>query len=622
MIDRQMPQERLDFLWIIAGAAAMIFLFRLVSLQIIGGSHYRALAEKNRTQIISQTAPRGRIISADGVSIATSRPSFSLVYFPGQTKPGPELDRLARVLAKPLGSDYDQLRRTLFLAVTHEKPVRLAENLPPKIMLALSELKAVYPGINIIVEARRYYPFGSYLSHLIGYIGRMDPKDWAFYSGEDDYTIDSRIGKTGMEKMFESELKGKDGGIYLEVDSRGKLNRVLESRKWSPGDDIHLTIDSEAQAAAEKGLKESISGKGAVVALDPRTGAVLALASVPEYDPNIFVLSGPEREALPEGSVLPEFDEALQGTYPPGSIFKIITGAAVLESGRVSPDEKFYCPGWFDAGSRIFKCWDKKGHGYVNFIDGLANSCDVYFYNAGLRTGALAIEKYARAFGLGKPTGIDLPGEKAGNVFGPSKRADQKSYWFIGDTLNLAIGQGETLVTPIQAAELISAVANGGTLYRPYYVDYIARPDGQVVRRAKTEVYGTVKLKPSTWALIKEGLLSVVDEGTGRAAQIKGVEVYGKTGTAQNPHGKDHAWFVAYATVDGQPSRVAVAVLVEHGEHGASAAAPIAKAVIEAVLRNDLSRKKPAAPPGGSAISTDTPKGPPAGAPAAGEATI
>jgi penicillin-binding protein 2 len=261
----------------------------------------------------------------------------------------------------------------------------------------------------------------------------------------------------------------------------------------------------------------------------------------------------------------------------------------------VSPDEKFYCPGWFDARSRIFKCWDKKGHGYVDFIDGLANSCDVYFYNAGLRAGPLAIEKYARAFGLGKPTGIDLPGEKGGNVFGPSKRADQKSYWFIGDTLNLAIGQGETLVTPVQAADLISAVANGGTLYRPYYVDYIVRPDGQVVRRAKPKAYGTVKLKPSTWALIREGLHSVVDEGTGRAAQIKGVEVYGKTGTAQNPHGKDHAWFVCYATVGGQPSRVAVAVLVEHGEHGASAAAPIAKAVIEAVLREDL--KKPAAAP-------------------------
>ncbi|MBI4351045.1 MAG: penicillin-binding protein 2 [Elusimicrobia bacterium] len=599
MIDRQIPQERLDFLWLLAYAAALVFILRLVNLQVLGGAHYREIAEKNRTQIIAQAAPRGRIFSSDEVALVTSKPSFSLIYFPGQAKTVPEIDRMARALARPLGADYEALRKSIYKAASREKPVRLAENLPPKIMLALSELKAVYPGVDVIVEARRYYPFGAYLSHLVGYIGKMDPREWASRSKDKNYSMDSRLGKAGLEQMYERELKGKDGGIYLEVDSRGKLNRVLESRKWVPGADIFLTIDSKAQAAAEEGLQKSVSGKGAVVALDPRTGAVLAFVSMPDYDPNMFVLSGAEKEGLAAGKILPEFNVALQGSYPPGSIFKIVTAAAVLESGRVRPDEKFHCPGWYDAGSRVFKCWEKKGHGDVAFVEGLSKSCDVYFYNASQRAGALAIERQARAFRLGQISGIQLPGEKPGNVFGPSLRAARKSYWFIGDTLNQAIGQGETLMTPIQAAGEIAAVANGGIFHRPYYVDRVVKSDGQLFYKGEPRTLSRVELKDGTWELIREGLRSVVLEGTGQAAKIAGAEIYGKTGTAQNPQGKDHAWFVAYATVNNEPAKIAVAVLVEHGEHGASAAVPIAKAVIEAALRAELpSGNKRAADPG------------------------
>lgn len=594
MIDRQIPQERLEFLWILAYAAALIFILRLVNLQVLGSAHYREIAEKNRTQVIAQAAPRGRIFSADETAIATSKPSFSLIYFPGQARTNAELSRMARALARPLGADYEDLRNAIFKAAAREKPVRLAENLPPKIMLALSELKAVYPGIDIIVEARRYYPFGPYLSHLVGYIGKMDSRDWAALARDKNYSMDSRLGKAGLEKMYEKELKGKDGGIYLEVDSRGKLNRVLESRKWVPGADIFLTIDSRAQAAAEEGLAKSISGKGAVVALDPRDGRVLAFASAPDYDPNMFVLSGSEKEGLEAGKILPEFNVALQGTYPPASVFKIVTTAAIIESGRMGVNETVRCPGFYDAGSRVFKCWEKKGHGNLALIEGLARSCDVYFYVAGQRAGALAMEKYARAFGLGRPSGIALPDEKSGNVFGPSPRAAKKSYWFIGDTLNLAIGQGETLMTPMQAAGLIAAVANGGTFYKPYYIDRIVRSDGQFLYKGRPETAGALQLKSATWALVREGLHSVVSEGTGQSAKIQGAEIYGKTGTAQNPHGKDHAWFVSYATVGGQPARIAVAVLVEHGEHGSSAAAPIARAVIEAALRDDLKRARAA----------------------------
>jgi penicillin-binding protein 2 len=595
MIDRQIPQERLELVWVMAYCAALLFLLRLVNLQIIGAAHYREIAEKNRTQIIGQAAPRGRIFSSDETAIATSKPSFSLIYFPSQVKNNAELERMARALTRPLGADYEDLRGVIFKAAAREKPVRLAENLPPKVMLVLSELKAIYPGIDIIVEARRYYPFGAYLSHLLGYIGKMDSRDWAALSKDKNYSMDSRLGKAGLEKTYEKELKGKDGGIYLEVDSRGKLNRVLESRKWVPGADIFLTIDSKAQAAAEEGLKKSVSGKGAVVALDPRDGRVIAFASAPDYDPNIFVLSGTEREGLPAGKILPEFNVALQGSYPPGSIFKIITAAAILESGRVRPEERVVCPGYYDAGNRIFKCWDKKGHGSVDFTEGLSHSCDVYFYVNGQRAGPLNIERYARMFRLGQTSGIALPEEKPGNVFGPSSRAAKKSYWFIGDTLNLSIGQGETLMTPMQAAGEIAAVANGGIFHRPFYVDRIVRSDGETIFKGESETLSRAELKPATWDLIRAGLHSVVEEGTGKIARIEGADIYGKTGTAQNPQGKDHAWFVAYATINNEPSKIAVAVLVEHGEHGASAAAPIARNVIEAALREDLKKARAAA---------------------------
>ena len=608
MIERGISQDRLDILWLCVAAAGLVFFLRLVNLQILRHGYFKEIAEKNRTQILPQSAPRGRIYTRDSAAVATNKPSFSLIYFPGRLKSVETMDRMARSLSKRLSVPFDDLRAGLYKAVKKEAPVRLAENLSSRSMFSLSELKTMYEGIDIIVEARRFYPFGNYLSHLTGYISKMDAKEWAVYGKSKAYSMDARVGKAGLEKMFEKDLKGKDGGIYLEVDSRGKLNRILESRKWAPGADIYLTVDSKIQAAAENGLKRSSTSRGAVVAIDPRSGAVLAMASMPDYDPNRFVSYSDEKteDNLKE---LPEFNVAVQGAYPPGSTFKIISGAAALQSGRLDPAETFFCPGYYDAGSRVFKCWEKKGHGRQDFLDGLAHSCDVYFYNLGIKTGSLNIEKYAREFRLGVPTGIHLPDEKGGNIFGPSVRAAKKSYWFTGDTLNLVIGQGETLVTPIQMAQVAAAVANGGTFWRPYYVDRVVNSEGKDLFTGRPETLSSVSLKDSTWALLKEALRRVVTDGTGQAAKIDGVEVFGKTGTAQNPHGKDHAWFVAFAQLPGQPAEIAVAALVEYGEHGASSAAPIAKDVILAALRGRLpERGRPAAAPQpaaeGLAVST------------------
>ncbi|MFH1618966.1 MAG: penicillin-binding protein 2 [bacterium] len=584
-IDR-VPAQRLNILWIMVYAGAMLLAVRLLDIQILRHQQYKEAAERNRTQVIRQTAPRGRIFSCDGVAVATNRPAFSLIFLPGKIKDPVYLKRLAADFSPKLKATSRELLAELQKAFERGSPVRLAENLPAKTMFALSELKTRYPGVSLIVEAQRFYPFGSFASHLLGYMGKMNAGEWSRARREGkNYQIDSNVGRTGIEKVFERELRGRDGGLYLEVDARGRLNRILKNETWYPGFDVHLTIDSQVQMAAEGGLRSSLSKKGAVVALNPSNGEILALASVPDFDSNIFVSP---RDVQREFYAVPEFNTAIQGTFPPGSIFKIVTAAAAIETGRVSPQDKFFCPGYYDAGNRIFRCWEKKGHNKTDFLSGLAHSCDVYFYNIGLRTGAANIEKYERAFRLGMPTGIALPGEKRGNVFGPTERVKRRTYWFIGDTLNLSIGQGELLVTPIQMAQMISAVANRGTFWRPRYIDRVSDQDGKTVYQERPELLSTISLKPETWDILREGLKKVVSEGTGSQARINGIDVYGKTGTAQNPGGEDHAWFVAFAEVPGRQSEIAVAVLVQYGKHGASSAAPVAKSVIEAALRGKI----------------------------------
>jgi penicillin-binding protein 2 len=324
---------------------------------------------------------------------------------------------------------------------------------------------------------------------------------------------------------------------------------------------------------------------------------LLAIASSPDFDPNMFVVFSDSRAEVSPMKILPEYNLAVQGLYAPGSIFKIISASAILESGLISTKDTYFCPGYYNAGNRIFKCWDKKGHGKVDFLKALTNSCDVYFYNAGLKVGPALIEKYEREFRLGMKTGVPIPGEKEGYIFGPSRRAAQKSYWFIGDTLNLSIGQGELLVTPLQMAQLIASVPSEGLFWRPRYVDQITDPYGRVISQSKAELLeGSATLKPENWKILRAALKNVVDEGTGAQSKIKGLEVFGKTGTAQNPQGGDNAWFVAYAQQPGQKSEIAVAVLVQHGQHGASAATPIARDVIAAALRWDLKTGAPVQP--------------------------
>ena len=365
---------------------------------------------------------------------------------------------------------------------------------------------------------------------------------------------------------------------------------MLERVEWQPGSNIHLTIDAATQKAADAGLRKSPTGRGAVVAIDPRTGAILAFSSAPDFDPNALLSSDPA-VVKKQISELPEFNNAISGTYSPGSTFKPIVSAAGLNEGRIHPDETIYCPGHFELGRNIFRCWDHKGHKTLSFLMGFAKSCDVYFYKMGLKTGGAAIERYSALFGLGAKTNIALRGEKAGHLFGPETRASVRRSWYDGDTVNLAIGQGELLVTPIQMAVIAAAIANRGTLWRPHYTERIEYTAGRPEYRQKPERGGEIKLKDSTWDLLHQAMGLVVTDGTAHRAAIKSLEVHGKTGTTENSSGEDHAWFIAFANRPGQAAEIAVAVIVENAGHGSDWAVPIAHEVIAAAYRID--EKKP-----------------------------
>ncbi len=583
---------RLKVMMILAAAAGAVIALRLVDIQVLRHNAYLQMAERNRTQVLYQTAPRGRVFTADGVAVASNEPAFSLYYLGGNKDPE-YLERLAYDFAPRLRLPAPLMLEKLQLGAKSGKATLLAENLSTKSTVALQELQLYYPGIYLIEETKRSYPYGGFASHLLGYLGSMDDRAWRTRDLKMGYRLNSKLGKNGIEKKFEKELKGKDGGVYLEVDYRGRVKSIIEDKKWGAGSDVYLTLNFAVQKAAEEGLKNSKTGRGAAVALDTRTGAVLALASAPAFDPNIFVQYSDE-ENPNQSKKINEYNLAVQGIYPPASTFKIITSAAALEDGHLDVKHKVNCTGHYDSGPRVFKCWGT--HGPVDFFSGMSNSCDVYYYTVASQVGSAAIERIERKFMFGRQTGIDLPGEKAGNLYGPTRRARNKTYWFIGDTLNLSIGQGELLVTPLKMAQFGAAVASRGNVYRPYYVDKIvSNQTGKTEQVGKTDILQKADLKPETYDLLFKALKYTVDNGTARRVKIKGLDVYGKTGTAQNPHGPDHGWFMAFAGRPGEEPSIAVAVFVEFGEGGSSAAGPIARSMLEAYFGLGAYAPKPRA---------------------------
>jgi penicillin-binding protein 2 len=453
------------------------------------------------------------------------------------------------------------------------------------------------PGVMVQVESQRNYPGGVTASHILGYVGEVSP-DQLEKPEFADLHQGSIVGQYGVEKFFDKLVRGQAGQKSIEVDAVGHEKRTVVVEQPHAGDDLYLTIDVRLQKVAESLLGEET---GAIVALDPRTGDVLAMASRPGFDPNILSreLTPKQWAEIVQDEGRPLNNRASQGQYPPGSVFKVMMAAAALESKTVTPSTTIHCNGGYQFGRRLYHDWKAGGHGSVDLRHALVQSCDVYFYTVGQRMGIETIASFAHQFGLGEETGIELPSERIGII--PSeawKRKAKNEAWLPGETISASIGQGYVNVTPLQMASLIGTVANNGVMFRPRLVQSVMdRATGELQQRTAVPKR-TVKLRPEILPLIKEALAGVVQEGTATKAKSALVTIAGKTGTAQmtalrtGPEKdipkkfRDHAWFVAFAPVDAPT--IAVAVLGEHMGHGGSASAPLAKELIETYVKLNL----------------------------------
>ncbi|HCJ67006.1 MAG TPA: penicillin-binding protein 2 [Elusimicrobia bacterium] len=561
----------------------MVYLFYL---QVVRGKYFYQVSEGNRREIYLQSRPRGIIYDRDGKILADNRP-VSVLFLSLQNLNEETLKQTLEQLEKK----FNFSQKELFERINLEKEklvLRLKEEISREEMLKLEENRINLPGINLQIELKRRYPLNNFAAHLLGYLNEINREelDRLFLEG---YRPGDFIGKSGIELTYDNYLRGEPGGMEIEVDARGRQKRIISNFFPSLGKSLILTLDSKLQAVAEEELINK-GRRGVIIVLEPQSGEILALVSSPGYNPNLFIEKQPEEvKKLLNDSSLPLFNRAIQGRYAPGSVFKIITAIAALEENKINLNEEFYCSGSFTLGNNTFHCWEEKGHGHISFLPALIHSCDIYFYLLGLRCGAGLIEDYAKKFGLDTVSQIDLLGEKKGFIPGKVwKKKYLKQPWYEGDTVNLSIGQGYVLVTPLALANLAAILANRGKLLQPHIVKKIVE-EGEVVQpqiiwEASQKEILHLEISEKTWQIINEGLGKAVDEGTGRAASISGLEIAGKTGTAENPHGEDHAWFVGYAPIENP--RIAFAIFVEHGGRGGVSAAPIARRLILTYLKN------------------------------------
>ncbi len=598
--DTDWYKQRLIRVMICVAGAFFILLIRLFYLQVIQGQELRRLSENNCIRLQSTDPSRGMIFDRNGTLLVDNRPAFDLSIILKDAKP---VDRTIEKLAKLIDVPVSELMKKLKhdKGVSSYKPILLKQDIGRDALAAVEVRKFDLPGIVVNVKARRHYVNRQSAAHLIGYLSEINSDE--LKSGKyPECKGGDFIGKFGVEKVFEPFLKGKRGGRQVEVNVMGQVVEVLKTVDAQPGQNIYLTIDHILQEKAEA-LLEGVAG--AVVAMDPETGNILVMASSPSFDQNAFVdgMSHKQWRSLVANPFRPMANKAIQGEYPPASTFKIITAIAGLEEGVIDENTTMHCPGYYKYGNRIYRCWRRGGHGSVDILKALSQSCDVFFYQVGQKLGVDKLAFYAKACGLGSATGINLDNEAGGLIPTAAwKKRRTGIAWQGGETLSVAIGQGYDLATPLQMLVLTSALANGGTRYKPLILKSVKTVDGDIVIQNKRQVIGKLPASKKTLAIVQKGLWEVVQnpKGTGRIAYIKGIDISGKTGTAQvvgrknNPdlsekdlpdHFKAHAWFVAYApSVDPQ---IVVAVLVEHGGHGSSAAAPIAREIIRTYLEKD-----------------------------------
>ena len=602
--DREWIKQRLVGVSVIILFVFSILFLRLVYLQIIKGEEYRLQSEKNAVRLKSIKSSRGLIFDRNKNLLVDNRPSFNLKIV---LEDAGEVEKTLQTLAGLIQVPFPEFMDTIAQAGkgAFYKPVTLKNDISRDQLAIVEAHKFDLPGIHIDIEPTRHYIHKKTAAHLLGYLGQINIRE--LKSGKyPNVKSGDAIGRYGIEKSFETYLQGKRGGRQIEVDASGRTIKVLKTVEPVAGFDLNLTLDLDLQQTAEK-LLEGLDG--AVVALDPSNGDVLVMASHPSFDQNDFIggISSKKWNALISDPGKPMTNKAIQAEYPPASTYKIVTSFAALEEKQMDINSTAFCPGFLRYGNRTYRCWNKHGHGEVNIIDALSQSCDVFYYQAGDKVGVDSLAQYAMGSGLGKKTGIILDNERKGLI--PTSAWKKKRYnesWQGGETLSVAIGQGYDLVTPLQMAVFIAAVGNGGTLYRPRIVKTIEDSHGNIVKKIEPEIKGGLPASKETLQIVQKGLLEVVQgqRGTARRIRLKDIEIAGKTGTAQvfgmkkgeitdskdlEYFLRDHAWFVCYAPA--QNPVIALSVIIEHGEHGSSVAAPIAAALIEKYIQ-DISTKE------------------------------
>jgi penicillin-binding protein 2 len=584
---RDPGQKRIIAMSAFVTAALMVIVCQLWYLQVLEGGRFQEASDKNRIRIRPIAAPRGILFDRHGAPLVDNRPAFTLSLIPRELDRDPDkrdaaLGRLSALIQIPYQELRDAVAKT---SPDSFLPVRLRRNLSMEEMQKVEEWKLELPGVIVEVEPQRVYPNSRFAAHLLGYV--REASDDQLKQGR--YRRGDMVGQSGLERLLDEFLRGKDGGERIEVDAMGRPMRLIQSTEPHPGAQVVTTVDRRIQEAAEKAME---GHAGAVVVMDPRNGDVLAMVSTPAFQIDRFTGSI-DRESWLRVMKDPEFpmlNRTIQSQYAPGSVFKIVVAAAGLQEKTLTPADRTYCNGEFQLGTWTFKDWKREGHGTVDALDAMRHSCNVFFYQAGLKIGGAAITKYATAFGLGQPTGIDLGAEKFGLIPSPKSRGRRGVAAFqAGDIINMSIGQGQVLVTPMQVARFMAAVANGGVLWKPRLVQRIERPERGVVWTDTGTVTGHVELNPAVWAFLRQSLWAVVnDNGTGAGARIAGLDIAGKTGTAQMianskaEKGQDHAWFASFAPV--KDPEVVVIVLVERGGKGGQVAAPIARKIFNAIF--------------------------------------
>lgn len=613
-------EPRLAVLSVLVAAVLAVVTVRLYYLQIIRHKEFAELADRNRIRIHRMPALRGLVFDVHHRPLVDTRPSFEAVMVPEDTR---NLRQTVGRLEGYLGQDNiaGKLSEAEDDGRPPFEPVTVEEHLDWQQVVALETHQLQLPGVSLEVMPQRHYIYGPVAAHLLGYVGEVTLNDLTHLPG---YRMGDEIGKFGLERVLEGTLRGQAGGQEIEVDSVGRRLRLLREIPETPGDSVVLSIDLDVQEAAEQAMGNQ---SGALVAIDPNTGFIIAMVSHPSFDPNVFAngITPVEWRALTTDPNHPLENRAIQGIYPPGSTFKLVDTIAAMEERTLTPETTYFCPGGMWYGNREYHCWRKQGHGTLSVHRAIVQSCDVFFYNVGIHLGIDRLAQWAHALGLGEKTGIDLDNERAGVI--PSSLWKERRFhqrWYPAETLSVAIGQGYVAVTPLQMAELVADIANGGIRYKPQFVKEVEALDGSVVKRFPPLIERRIPIDPEVLDVVRAAMCDVVNGpgGTGGRARLDNIEVCGKTGTAQVvkeagnariPEDKeplkyrDHGWFVAYAPADHP--RIAIACVIEHGGHGGSSAGPVVHDVLQKFFElYPPPGSRPAAP-----APTPAPQGPPPG---------